>query len=33
LGDPKIRTTFFVDGCPHLSRVSVADFIFPEIAN
>jgi len=24
LGDPKIRTTFFVDGCPHLSRVSVA---------
>jgi hypothetical protein len=22
LGDLKIRTTFFVDGCPHLSRLS-----------
>jgi predicted transposase YdaD len=25
LGDPKIRTTFFVDGCPHLSRLSAAE--------
>jgi hypothetical protein len=24
LGDPKIKTTFFVDGCPDLSRLSVA---------
>jgi MFS transporter, NNP family, nitrate/nitrite transporter len=25
LGDPKIKTTFFVDGCPDLSRLSAAE--------
>jgi hypothetical protein len=30
LGDLKIRTTFFVDGCPPESRLSAAVILFPE---